>query len=228
MLPERSNGAAPPGVRRRSAYQDPPLAAEFYARPAEEVARDLLGCRIVSEADEGLSVAEIVETEAYVGPHDEASHAAERFGRTARNDIMFGRPGLAYVYLIYGMHWCLNTVTDQEGYPAAVLVRAAAPIDGVEVMRERRPGRSDDELMRGPGNLCRALGVDGTFNGHDLAVPPLIITGGVMIPDAAVLRGPRVGISRAVDHPLRFWLRGSRAVSASRTAPTPRTTTRPR
>lgn len=222
MHEDDANGAAPSGARRRSAYPDPPLPTDFYARPAEEVARDLLGCRIVRFAEEGVAVAEIVETEAYVGPHDEASHAAERFGRTTRNEVMFGRPGLAYVYLIYGMHWCLNAVTDAEGYPAAVLVRAAAAIDGVEVMRERRPGRPDDELLRGPGNLCRALRIDGTLNGHDLGSAPLVVTGGPPIPDAEVVRGPRIGISRAVDHPLRFWIRGSRAVSATRRPPQPR------
>src|SRR5690606_38611975 len=136
------------------------LPLEFYARPAEVVARDLLGRYLVRQLDHDRCVAEIVETEAYVGPHDEASHAAERFGRTARNEVMFGRPGLAYVYLIYGMHWCLNAVTDAEEYPAAVLIRAAAPREGLATMRGHRPGRRDVELLRGPGNLCRAMGID--------------------------------------------------------------------
>ena len=228
MPQDESNGAAPSGVRRRSAYRDSPLGLEFYSRPAEVVARELLGCRIVREVADGLVVAEIVETEAYVGPHDEASHAAERFGRTGRNEIMFGRPGLAYVYLIYGVHWCLNTVTDEEHYPAAVLVRAAEAVEGMELMRERRPGRPDDDLMRGPGNLCRALRIDGALNGHDLVAPPLTITRGTELPDSAVVRGPRIGITRAIDHPLRFWLRGSRAVSATRKSPTPRPSDRRR
>ena len=101
----------------------PPLPPEFFARPAETVARDLLGTRLISEVG-GVRVAgEIVETEAYVGPHDAASHAWEKFGRTARNDVMFGAPGITYVYLIYGVNWCINVVTDTEGFPGAVLVR---------------------------------------------------------------------------------------------------------
>lgn len=152
---------------------------------------------------------EIVETEAYVGPHDEASHAHERIGRTARNAPMFGPPGIAYVYLIYGMHSCLNAVTGGEDYPAAVLIRAARPLEGVDAMRERRRGRTERELLRGPGNLCRALGVDRALNGHPLDEPPLWIEPGRPVPDEEVAIGPRVGISRAVDWPLRFSLRGS-------------------
>ena len=195
------------------------LTRDFYARPAEQVARDLLGCRVRHSTGDADLTAEIVEVEAYLGPHDEASHAAERFGRTRRNDIMFGHPGLAYVYLIYGMHWCLNAVTDEEGFPAAVLVRAAAALEGLETMRANRPGRTDDDLLRGPGNLCRALGIDGRLNGHDLTVDPLVIIPGPAVPDASVLRGPRIGITRAVDHALRFWIRGSSAVSARRFPP---------
>lgn len=211
------NGAASDGVRRRRLWEAAgPLPFAFYSRPAEEVARDLLGCHILRELDGELCAVEIVETEAYVGPHDEASHAAERFGRTARNEVMFGRPGLAYVYLIYGMHWCLNAVTDSEGFPAAVLIRAAEPVSGLPRLRARRPGRADDELLRGPGNLCRALGIDGSFNGHDLARAPLRIAPGVEVPDAHVGRGPRVGISRAVEHPLRFWIQGRLSVSGRR------------
>lgn len=195
------------------------LPHEFYARPAEQVARDLLGCRIERELDGIRCVAEIVETEAYVGPHDEASHAAQRFGRTRRNELMFQRPGLAYVYRIYGVHWCLNAVTDEEDFPAAVLIRAAAPLEGLSEIRNLRPGRSDVELLRGPGNLCRGLALDGTFNGHDLAQPPMTIVNGVDYPDDMVHRGPRIGITRAVDHPLRFWLRDSPAVSARRSPP---------
>ena len=212
------NGATSNRVWRRSVSTElgNVLPHEFYARPAEQVARDLLGCRIVREIAGERCVAEIVETEAYVGPHDEASHAAERFGRTARNDVMFRRPGLAYVYRIYGVHWCLNAVTDEEDFPAAVLIRAAAPLEGLHVMRDLRPGRQDVELLRGPGNLCRGLGLDGTLNGHDLTQPPLAIELGVDHPDSMVYRGPRIGISRAVDHPLRFWVRDSPAVSARR------------
>lgn len=193
------------------------LPREFYARPAEQVARDLLGCRLIREVDGHRCIAEIVETEAYVGPHDDASHAAERFGRTARNDMMFREPGRAYVYLIYGIHWCLNAVTDQEEFPAAVLIRAASPLAGLGLMRQLRPGRRDYELLRGPGNLCRALAIDGSCNGHDLTEPPLAIAPGADYPDSRIHRGPRIGITRAVEHPLRFWVRDSPAVSARRT-----------
>ncbi len=158
-------------------------------------------------------VAEIVETEAYVGPEDDASHAAARFGRTARNDPMFGPPGTAYVYLIYGMHWCINVVTDAEGHPAAVLLRAGRPVEGIDAARERRGGRPDVELMRGPGNLARALGVDGALNRHALDLPPLRLEAGTRVGDAEVAVGPRVGITRAVDWPLRFAVRGSPYVS---------------
>lgn len=190
-----------------------PLPLGFYDRAAEEVARDLLGAFVVSEIGGVRCAAEIVETEAYVGPHDEASHAHERFGRTPRNAVMFGAPGHAYVYLIYGMHWCLNAVTGAEGYPAAVLLRAARPVEGIGAMRERRPGRPDRELLRGPGNLCRALGVTREQDGHLLNRAPLWLAAGRAVPEGEVERGPRVGISRAVEWPLRFRVRGDPHVS---------------
>jgi DNA-3-methyladenine glycosylase len=161
-------------------------------------------------------VGEIVETEAYTGPEDEASHAHARVGRTPRNAVMFGPPGVAYVYRSYGIHWCLNAVTDSPGFPAAVLIRALRPLEGLGAMRERRPGRTEVELMRGPGKLCSALGVDGALNGAPLDAPPLWLEAGDPVPEAAVARGPRVGISRAVEAPLRFWIRGSVWVSATR------------
>jgi DNA-3-methyladenine glycosylase len=199
---------------RRSARPDPsPLPAAFFAGSAEAVARGLLGALLVSELGGERVVAEIVETEAYVGPEDEASHAAERFGRTARNEAMFGAAGLAYVYLIYGMHWCLNVVTGDEGFGAAVLIRAARTVEGIGAARARRPGRPDRDLMRGPGNLARALGVDGALNHHPMDRPPLWIAPGRPIADADVAVGPRIGITRAADWPLRFWLRGDPHVS---------------
>jgi DNA-3-methyladenine glycosylase len=197
--------AVPPGVRRSEHVEaPPPLPASFFARPATEVGLDLLGCLLVSEISGTLCVAEIVETEAYTGPDDEASHAHARFGVTPRNEVMFGAPGLAYVYRIYGIHACLNAVTDREGYPAAVLIRAARPIEGLSAIRMRRPGRSDQDLLRGPGNLCRGLGVGLECNRHPLQEPPLWIARGLSVPAEDVVRGPRVGISRAVEMPLRF------------------------
>lgn len=214
MTSKNPRSAASEVRARRSAHPDPPpLPAAFYSRPAETVARELLGALLVSEVEGARIVAEIAETEAYVGPHDEASHAAERFGRTARNDAMFGPAGIAYVYRIYGMHWCLNVVTGDEGFGAAVLIRAAVPVEGIDVARARRPGRPDRDLMRGPGNLARALGVRGGMNHHPLDRPPLWIAAGRPVPDADVAVGPRIGISRAVDWPLRFWVRGNPHVS---------------
>lgn len=169
---------------------------------------------LVSSTDGAHCTARIVETEAYVGPDDAASHAAERIGRTRRNAAMFGPPGRAYVYRIYGLHWCLNVVTDEPGHPAAVLVRAAEPVDGLEAMRARRAGRPDQTLLRGPGNLCRALGVDASLDHHPLTEPPLRIVPGVPVPDREAARGPRVGVTRAAERPLRFWIQGSSYVSA--------------
>lgn len=185
----------------------------FFERPAAEVARDLLGRDIVSTVGGARCVARIVESEAYFGPEDEASHAAMRIGRTARNEPMFGRPGTAYVYRIYGIHWCLNAVTDAIDYPAAVLIRAAEPLEGIEVARGRRGERPDQELMRGPGNLCRALGVTGELNMHDLAAPPLLLEAGVPVAESGVIRGPRIGITKAVDLPLRFRVANHPSVS---------------
>jgi DNA-3-methyladenine glycosylase len=189
------------------------LPATFYARGAAEVARDLLGSLLVSEIGGVRVESVVVETEAYVGPDDEASHAHRRFGRTARNAVMFGAPGIAYVYRIYGMHWCLNAVTGPEGHPAAVLLRAARVERGLEAARGRRPGRTDPQLLRGPGNLCRGLAVGGEHNHHPLTAPPLWIAAGVPVPDSRVRNGPRIGISRAADLPLRFWVDGEPAVS---------------
>jgi DNA-3-methyladenine glycosylase len=213
---EEASAASGTVRARRSALPAPePLPPEFCARPAETVARELLGARLVSEVDGKRVAGEIVETEAYVGPHDAASHAWEKFGRTQRNDAMFGPPGTAYVYLIYGFHWCINVVTDAEGFPAAVLLRAARPVEGIETARERRPGRPDRELMRGPGNLARALGVTGAENYHPLDRPPLWLAAGRAVPGGEVATGPRIGIAahRHADRPLRFWLRGSEWVS---------------
>jgi DNA-3-methyladenine glycosylase len=195
------------------------LPIRFYARPAVVVARELLGARIVSSVDGLLTVGRIVETEAYTGPDDEASHAAARIGRTARNAAMFGPPGSAYVYRIYGVHWCLNVVTDTVDHPAAVLIRAIEPITGFDVMHERRGRRTIARCLigRGPGNLARALGIDGALNGQSLRVAPLRLLRGDAIDDAAIATGPRIGVTRAVEEPLRFFIRGNPSVSGRRT-----------
>jgi DNA-3-methyladenine glycosylase len=156
----------------------------------------------------------IVEVEAYVGPHDPASHAY-RHRRTPRTEQMYGPPGTAYVYFTYGMHWCLNTVTEAEGYPAAVLIRALEPLEGLETMRRRRGGSkiTDRHLCAGPARLCEALGVTGALNGTPLQRGLLrILRHGGRRRDV-IDEGPRVGITRARDWPLRFCFRDSPWVS---------------
>ena len=186
---------------------------DFLTGDARRVASDLLGARIVSEIGGRRTEGVIVEVEAYLGLHDPASHAAERIGRTARNDVMFGRPGLAYVYLIYGMHWCVNVVTGADGVPSAVLIRALDPLAGEDIMAERRTRRP---LTSGPARLCQALGVTGELNGHDLTRPPLRLAPGWSIDPARVAASPRIGVRRAADWPLRFYLSGHPAVSGPR------------
>ncbi len=195
---------SPATARRR------PLDRSFYARDTELVARELLGTVLVSTIGGVRTEGLIVETEAYIGPQDPASHAAERIGRTRRNATMFGPPGTAYVYRIYGVHWCLNAVTMEEEYPAAVLVRALEPLRGLPAMRRRRwtSGKGPDRLLAsGPGKLAAALGITGELNGHDLRKPPLYILPGKPVSDRAIQTGPRIGITRAADWPLRFCIK---------------------
>lgn len=190
------------------------LQEAFFDRDAEEVARDLLGAVLETTLDGVRTTGRIVETEAYPGPHDSASHAAERVGRTRRNEPMFGAPGTAYIYRIYGLHWCFNVVTGPIGYPAAVLVRALEPLEGVEAMRRRRrnPAR-DRDLASGPGKLAEALAITGDLNRHLLREAPLRILAGSPVSDEEVTRGPRIGISSAVDWPLRFYITDSPWIS---------------
>jgi DNA-3-methyladenine glycosylase len=192
-----------------------PVQAKFYARPTEEVARRLLGRILVSDIGGRArrTAGRIVEVEAYVGPHDPACHA---YGhrRTARTEPLYGPPGTAYVYFTYGMHWCLNAVTEVDGYPAAVLIRALEPLAGLETMRRRRGGVPDRALCAGPARLCEALGVTGALNGVSLQRSPLRIVKNGMAPRrTAVISGPRIGITRAIDWPLRFYLKDSPWVS---------------
>ena len=184
----------------------------YFAKPAEELAQALLGATLRSTVEGVVTEGRIVETEAYVGLDDPASHAHRSIGRTRRNDPMFGPAGTAYVYFIYGMHWCFNVVAAGEGDPQAVLVRALEPTQGHEVMQRRRSRRID--LCSGPARLCQALGIDGDLNGHELLSPPLLIgppksTPG---PEDIEVTG-RIGIRRARDWPLRFLVRGSAHVS---------------
>jgi DNA-3-methyladenine glycosylase len=182
------------------------LPAEFYDRPTELVARELLGAVLECRTAKGVASGRIVETEAYIGEHDLACHAAA--GRTRRTEPLYGRPGIAYVYLIYGMYWCFNAVTRGEGEPSAVLVRALEPLSGVELMRTRRGGRAkrEVELTNGPGKLCQALGISKVHNGHPLQEPPLVIRSGSAVPREAITVTPRIGISRSADWPLRWFI----------------------
>jgi DNA-3-methyladenine glycosylase len=192
------------------------LNREFFARDTLTAARDLLGRRLVRVRNGTRLCGRIVEVEAYAGEDDQASHA--RFGRTERNAAMFGPPGHAYVYFVYGMHHCLNVVTEREGYPAAVLIRAIEPLEGIETMRRRRGGRPDLQLTSGPARLCQAMGIDRRFDGADLCAQEalLFIEKGAVVSDEAVVAGPRVGVrgdKAAVTSPWRFSVRGSRFVS---------------
>ena len=166
------------------------LSHEFYARPTLTVARELLGMRLVHILD-GLRLSGIIlETEAYIGEADLGCHA--KSGRTRRNLVMYGPPGYAYVYFTYGMHWMLNAVTEPAGFPAAVLLRAILPLEGLDIISLRRQGR--DSL--GPAKLTQALGMDGALDGVDLCDPRsgLWIEAGQPVAESAILTGPRVGL----------------------------------
>lgn len=188
-----------------------PLDPSFFRRPAEIVAPELLGTLLVSDLGGARTSGVIVEVEAYVGPDDPASHARASVGRTDRNASMFGRPGIAYVYRSYGIHWCMNVVTGEVGHPVAVLVRALDPLEGREVMSRRR-GRETD-LCSGPGRLTEALGITGAEDGHDLSEAPLLLRRGWSVPEASIETSGRIGIRRAADWPLRFFLKGHPSVS---------------
>jgi len=188
------------------------LPASFYARPTPVVARRLLGQVLVSDVGGRRTAGRIVETEAYLGADDPASHGY-RARRTRRNASMFERPGTAYVYFTYGMHWCLNAVTEREGIPAAVLIRALEPLDGLPTMRRRRRNAPDRELCSGPAKLCQALGVTGREDGAPLTRGRLRIVRQGSRQRYAIIVTPRIGITRAVDWPLRFLIEGSPWVS---------------
>ncbi len=180
------------------------LPRAFYDRPALVVARETLGMTLVREGPRGRQAGRIVEVEAYDGPEDAASHA--RSGPGGRAAVMFGPAGFAYVYLIYGIHHCLNLVTGPEGYPAAVLIRALEPLTGIA------------ERTNGPGLLCRALDIDRRLNGADLTGDTLYLEDhGLAVRDEDVVERPRIGIKFAgepwISQPWRFYERGNRWVS---------------
>jgi len=188
------------------------LPRSFYARDTEQVARELLGCILECHSDAGIASGRIVETEAYVGEHDLACHAAA--GRTRRTEPLYGPPGIAYVYFIYGVHWCFNAVTRAEGLPSAVLVRAVEPLQGAADMRRRRTAaKRDVDLTNGPGKLCAALAIDARHNALPLDRPPILIRRGEPVPDADVHVTPRIGITQSADWPLRWLVASSPYVS---------------
>ncbi len=211
MTRDAAQGARSRASARRSRVGRP-LSRSFYDRETEVVARELLGMVLECETDDGIASGRIVETEAYLGPHDPACHAA--VGLTARNRHLHGPPGVAYVYFIYGMYWCFNAVTREEGHGSAVLVRALEPVAGIEAMRKRRlRARRDQDLTNGPGKLCLALGIDRRHDGLRLDRPPLRILEAEPVPDGQVAVTPRVGITKAADWPLRWYVRDSAYVS---------------
>lgn len=184
------------------------LPRRFYERGTVDVARDLLGQVLVHGPTAGI----IVETEAYLGGDDLASHSAA--GITDRTRVIFGPPGHAYVYLSYGMHDCLNIVAEPAGTPGCVLIRALEPIEGLEIMRTRRPkARADRDLASGPGKLTRALGITRKHTGVDVTRGNLVVLARHAAPAFEIAVTPRIGISKCADRPLRFFVRGNRFVS---------------
>jgi len=180
------------------------LPRDFYNKSTLQVARDLIGARLVRILDGQKLVGIITEAEAYIGETDLACHA--KAGRTPRTVVMYGEPGHAYVYFTYGNHWMLNAVTEREGFPAAVLIRAIQPIEGIEIMSQRRQGRD----TVGPGKLCQAMGITKSENGVDLTgtTGGLWIEAGIKIPNSLVTKGPRVGLNNTpepwLSKPWRF------------------------
>jgi DNA-3-methyladenine glycosylase len=210
------------------------ISREFFARPAAEVAPELLGCILAHETAAGLVAVELTEVEAYAGQSDPASHAYR--GQTRRNAVMFGPPGHAYVYFTYGMHFCVNLVCWGDDSASAVLLRAGAIIEGEDLARARRSSRKAArapdqgrlawrDLARGPARLCRALDIDRALDGADVcavSAPLRVLTAGTC-PGARttarsgkICSGPRVGVSLAADVPWRFWLADEPTVSAYR------------
>jgi DNA-3-methyladenine glycosylase len=212
------------------------LPREFFDRPSTEVAPDLLGCVLWHDSPAGLVAVRLAEVEAYQGLADPASHAFR--GQTARNAVMFGPPGYAYVYFTYGMYFCVNLVCQPAGQPEAVLIRAGQVVDGAELAGMRRRGRAADlasdlavagadgsrkirevDLARGPGRLCQALGIDRSLDGADVCGPdsPLGIGARLAAIGTGQIRtGPRVGISQATERPWRYFLADDGYVSIFR------------
>jgi DNA-3-methyladenine glycosylase len=198
-------------TKRRAAT----LPVSFFDRPADIVARELLGALVVSRAGDVRTSARIVETEAYLGYRDPASHGYLH-RRNDRNAALFGPPGSWYVYLSYGVHWCANLVCEGEGTASAVLLRALEPVEGVESMRERRGRMDDRDLCSGPGKLCQALGITRDLDGRMMAKSDVVVRPPSVALPFDVLATPRIGITKAADWPLRFVVHGNPHVSGTR------------
>jgi DNA-3-methyladenine glycosylase len=189
----------------------PVLRRKFYDRPTIEVARDLLGKILVHGETAGI----IVETEAYLGGDDLASHSSA--GLTDRTRVIFGPPGHAYVYFIYGMYECLNLVAEKEGQPGCVLIRAVEPVAGIELMQKRRPAaKKIEDLASGPGKLTLAMGITRELNGKDVTKGRLLVRESTEMNPFEILVTPRIGITKSLERPLRFVVKGSRFVSGQK------------
>ena len=189
-----------------------PLPRSFYNRDTLEVAQELLGKFLVRRTSIGDIVAKIVEVEAYRGNDDPASHAYK--GETPRNQLMFGKPGFAYVYFIYGNYFCLNVTTEREGVPGAVLIRAVEIVDGLEVARKNREANSLVNLSNGPGKLTKALNISKIHNGVDLTNPDeLFICAPEIIESFETTTSKRVGVKAGIEKPWRFYIKNSKFIS---------------
>jgi len=191
------------------------LPRSFYTRDPIVVARELVGTKVIRRLDEAILVGRIVETEGYRGPEDRASHA--RPGLTIRNAPMFGPPGHAYVYLIYGIHWMFNITAHPRGVAGAVLIRALEPLEGLPIMRHNRTGITRPQLTNGPAKLAQALAIDDSLNGLDLCTgDQLYLIKGVVETNERIISGPRLrvpGDESARNRPWRFWIAGNAHVS---------------
>lgn len=186
------------------------LRRQFYNGPTLKVAKELLGKYLVVQKDGNRLSGKIVETEAYIGFNDPASHAYKK--KTPRNQVMFGHPGHAYVYFTYGMYHCLNFVTEENGCPAAVLIRALEPFEGIDLMKKRRRKQKLQDLASGPGKLCQALDIDRKLNGADLCGNSIYVQDRGEVPKI-IARSPRIGIKEGKEKKWRFFIRGNEFIS---------------
>lgn len=190
------------------------LQQDFFCRKTDVVARELIGKYLVYHQDQGDIVAMIAETEAYMGAGDAACHSA--VGKTKRNSVMFGEAGRCYLYRIYGVHTCYNITTDMPDEAAAVLIRGMVPIEGISLLSANRPGISREQLLRGPGNICKAMGWDISLNGLSVCEKDgriSLYAAGNQLSNSEIVQTTRVGISKEKDALLRFYLKGSPGVS---------------